>query len=81
MGWTSFVAEIADGSLHSFGTTFSAEFFSLPEGYTYSDIRIIRSGMVYSEEKGLTPYALEALEAARVYRERPFFTCYLDHLL
>lgn len=80
MSWTSFVAEMVDGTLHSFGSTFSFEFFELPEGYSYRDIKKIHSGMVYSEKNGITPYSLTSLEEAVVYRERPFFTCYLDQI-
>ena len=81
MGWTSFVVEMKDGTLHSFGTTFSFEFFDLPRGYSHDDIKSIHSGMVYSASRGLTDYSLDALKAAQVYRERPFFTCYLDDLI
>jgi hypothetical protein len=80
MSWISFVAEMRDGTLYSFGTTFLIEFFDLPDGYTYDDIKSIQSGMVFSPGRGLTQYSLEALRDARVYRERPFFTCYLDYL-
>lgn len=80
MSWTSFVTEMRDGSFHSFGTTFLIEFFDLPDGYSCDDIKNIQSGMVYSPARGLTPYSLDALKDARVYRERPFFTCYLDYL-
>jgi hypothetical protein len=78
MGWTSFVVEMQDGSMHSFGTTFSFEFFELPEGYKHQDIKRIHSGMVYSDKNGLTSYSLATLNDAVVYRERPYFTCYLD---
>lgn len=80
MSWTSFVAEMKDGSLHSFGTSFLFEFFELPEGYTHADIKNIQGGMVFSPARGLTPYSPDALNGARVYRERPFFTCYLECL-
>jgi hypothetical protein len=80
MSWTSFVAEMTDGTFHSFGTTFLFEFFELPEGYRHQDIKTIHSGMVYSERSGLTPYSLSALKEAIVNRERPFFTCFLDQL-
>jgi hypothetical protein len=80
MSWTSFVTEMRDGSLHSLGTTFSFEFFDLPDGYTFNDIKNIQSGMVFSQARGLTPYSLDAVQEARVYREKPFFTCYLDYL-
>jgi len=38
MGWTAFVVEMDDGTMHSFGTAFRMEFFDLPEGYTYRNI-------------------------------------------
>ena len=80
MSWTSFVAEMKDGTMHSFGSTFSFEFFELPDGYSHQDISRILSGTVYSAKKGLTPYTIENLNGAIVYRERPYFTCYLDQL-
>jgi hypothetical protein len=80
MSWTSFVAEMQDGSLHSYGTTFSTEFFDLPPGYKYEDIGNIKTGMVYSANRGLTNYSLDALNEAVVYRELIFFTCFVDGL-
>jgi hypothetical protein len=34
MGWTAGVVEMRDGTLRSYGTSFSVEFFDLPQGYT-----------------------------------------------
>jgi hypothetical protein len=80
MSWTSFVAEMHDGALHAYGTTFCTEFFDLPTGCKYDDIANIKSGMVYSPKRGLTHYSLDALNDASVFRELPFFTCFLDDL-
>lgn len=80
MGWTAFVVEMKDGSMHSYGTSFSFEFFDLPDGYSYSNIERIHSGMLYSEEHGLAPFSAKSGEPCRLYREKPFFTCYLDPL-
>ncbi len=80
MGWTAFVAEMNDGSMHSFGTSFSFEFFDLPEGYSYGDVKRIISDAIFSETDGLIPCSLAAMKNVRVYREKPFFTCYLDQL-
>jgi hypothetical protein len=69
MGWTEFYAVMKDGAEFRFGTQFLTEFFGLPEGYGIADIvRIIPA------VRG------EAPRHQRIYRERPFFTCYVDDL-
>lgn len=80
MGWTAFVAEMRDGSMHSYGTAFNFEFFDLPQKYSLSDIAKIHSGMVYSKGRGLEAYSLAASKEAQTWREKPFFTCYLKAL-
>jgi len=80
MSWTAFVVEMKDGVMFSFGTTFSFEFFELPEGYAYTDIARIHSGMLHSQEQGLIPFSTNSMNGIRIYREKPFFTCFLDHL-
>jgi hypothetical protein len=80
MSWTAFVVEMKDGTMYSFGTSFSFEFFDLPEGYSYTDIETVHSGMVYSRQQGLREFSLNSLNDERIYREKPFFTCYLDQL-
>ncbi len=80
MSWTAFVVEMRDGTMHSYGTTFSFEFFDLPNGYSYNDIAKIHSGMVYLREQGLQAFSLNSLSAVQVYREKPFFNCYLQQL-
>ena len=69
-----------DGTMYSFGTTFCFEFFELPEGYSYNDIARIHSGMVYSRGQGLVEFSMNPLKDVHIYREKPFFTCYLDQL-
>ena len=80
MGWTAFVAEMRDGTMHSYGTSFRFEFFDLPDSYSYTDIVKIHSGMVYSSATGLQKFSLELLEGCSPLREKPFFTCYLREL-
>jgi len=80
MGWTAFVAEMRDGTMHSYGTSFSFEFFDLPEGYSYGDIVKIHSGVVYSRSSGLQKFSLDLLKQNPPLREKPFFTCYLPEL-
>ncbi len=85
MGWTAFVAEMKDGTMHSYGTQFNFEFFELPEAYSFSDIGKIHSGMVYSQARGLHAFSAQSqAETVHSYghslRERPFFACYLKEL-
>ena len=80
MGWTAFVAEMKDGTMHPYGTQFRFEFFDLPNEYSFADIEKIHSGMVYSQPKGLDTYSMASMKEIRPYREKPFFTCYLDEL-
>lgn len=78
MGWTAFVVEMRDGSMHSYGTAFNFEFFDLPPNYSHSDIANIHSGMVYSKVRRLEPYSFAESKEAQTWREKPFFTCYLN---
>jgi hypothetical protein len=80
MSWTAFVVEMKDETMYSCGTSFRFEFFDLPEGYSHSDIARIHSGMVYSKERGLAAFSMDALKEKHTYREKPFFTCYLAEL-
>jgi hypothetical protein len=80
MGWTAFVAEMKDGTMHSYGTSFSFDFFELPVGYSHSDIVKIHSGMVYSKDSGLKAFSMNSAQQTKPFRERPFFTCYLQDL-
>lgn len=69
MGWTQFTVEMSDGSQHFFGTTWFNEFFHMPEGYTAKEIvKIHPHPMLAPKPEGT------------IYRERPFFTCYIDGL-
>lgn len=80
MGWTAFVAEMRDGTMHSYGTSLSFEFFDLPVGYSHSDIVRIHSGMAYSKASGLVAFSMKSVQETRPLREKPFFTCYLQTL-
>jgi hypothetical protein len=80
MSWTAFVVEMKDGTKYSCGTSFRFEFFDLPNGYSHTDIAKIHSGKVYSKERGLVDFYMGAVKEIHTYREKPFFTCYLDEL-
>jgi hypothetical protein len=63
MSWTQFVGVMRDGREFAFATTYYNEFFTMPEGYTAEDLVSVRA-----HDRGNTQW----------YRERPFFTCYVD---
>jgi hypothetical protein len=68
MSWTQFTVVMHDGREFTFGTTYLREFFAMPDGYSGDDIATIR------------PASLGARPAGECFRERPFFTCYVDGL-
>lgn len=69
MSWTEFYARMKDGAEYRFGTTFLTEFFAMPEGYSAGDIVEITPAV-----------RAERPRQEKIYRERPFFTCYVDGL-
>jgi hypothetical protein len=86
MGWTGFVARMKDGKYIGFGTRFLREFFQMPEGYNVDDIveiinhsYVLKSGELRSYRAAHSEFPAD-YDPALVYRERPFFDCFLDHL-
>ena len=69
MSWTEFYAEMSDGAEFRFGTSFLTEFFDMPDGYSATDISKITPAV-----RGQLP------RIERIYREKPFFTCYAEWL-
>ncbi len=65
MSWTAFNGIMKDGREFSFGTALPTEFFHMPVGYSGSDIVQVVS---HKRTEG------------EVYRERPFFTCFVKGL-
>jgi len=70
MNWTQFTARMKDGRQFQFGTTYSMEFFDMPDGYTAGDIV-----KIISATRGTPPNFQE-----KVFREKPFFVCYIEGL-
>jgi len=83
MGWTGWVFEMKDGKLFAYGSSFTMEFFDLPAGYTFGDVTKVHNHSYLSkggnlvnlqQGAGLPPdYGHDSL-----FRERVFFTCYID---
>ncbi len=69
MGWTEFYAVMKDGAEFRFGTTYLTEFFDMPSGYSAADIVRITPAV-----RGEKP------RQEHIYREKPFFTCYVEGL-
>lgn len=86
MAWTGFAAKMKDGKYFGFGTTFLWEFFQLPDGYLVTDIEKIINHSYVLKTGELRPHKVpfftlpDDYKDAIIYRERPFFGCYLDHL-
>jgi hypothetical protein len=84
MSWTGFVFEMKDGSRHSFGTTFLTAFFELPNGYTFDDVLTVHNHSFVDESGQVVPIrqpdgsSLAPYRRGRVYRERPYFDCFID---
>jgi len=86
MGWTGFAAKMKDGNIFGFGTTFLWEFFQMPDNYSVDDIveiinhsYVLKTGELRSHREGPMTRPEEYKDAV-VYRERPFFECYIDNL-
>jgi hypothetical protein len=86
MAWTGFVAKMKDGKQFAFGTPFSFLFFAMPEGYTPGDIAEIMNHAYLDKDGNIKSYHardwLAQYEQNRgpIFKDRPFFECYLDHL-
>lgn len=86
MGWTGFAAKMKDGKYLGFGTSFRWEFFQMPDEYSVDDITeiinhsyVLQTGELRShkEEEMTRP---DDYNKATVYREMPFFECFIDNL-
>jgi hypothetical protein len=84
MGWTGFVAKMHDGNQFAFGTTFQFDFFNLPAGYSTTDIVKIVNHSYLDKNGNLKNYHdpkdYDSFDRSLIYRERPYFECYLDNL-
>ena len=86
MGWTGFVAKMKDGNFFGFGTTFLFDFFQMPDDYSVEDVEeiinhsyVLNTGELRSHREGPLTRP-EEYKNAVVYRERPYFECYIDGL-
>lgn len=86
MSWTAFVIKFKNGQKASFGTSWNWEFFSKPDGVDFDNIEEIISGAYLDKNgevifhKSIQNYSQMKDLLDEIYREKPFFECYLDNL-
>jgi len=84
MSWTAFVAKFNDNRMLSFGTSWDTEYFDLPDDFDLKNVtEIINNSYIHKNgeivgHKSLGEERFDNLQ--HIYRQRPFFECYLDHL-
>jgi hypothetical protein len=83
MGWTGWVFEMRDGKLFSYGSSFTMEFFDLPEGYTFNDVAKVHNHSFLSKDGALVDLARggrlpAGYDEVKLFRERVYFTCNID---
>lgn len=86
MGWTGFAAKMKDGKYFGFGTRFLTDFFQMPDNYSTEDIieivnhsYVSKNGEIHSHNVPFLKFP-DDWEKDMIYRERPYFVCYIDNL-
>jgi hypothetical protein len=86
MGWIAFAIRMRDGKYFGFGTTYHWEFFDFPDGYSAEDAveivnhsYVLQSGELRSHKVPFieTP---DDYKSAVIYREKPFFECFIESI-
>jgi hypothetical protein len=85
MAWTGWVFEMHDRKMFAYGSSWTMEFFDLPEGYTFDNVVRVHNHSFLSDEgelRSLEQGAVLPLEyhLDNLLRERIYFTCYIDGL-
>ena len=89
MSWTAFVIEFKNGEKLSFGTSWSFQFFDIPNEFNFENFTNVISGVYLNKDNQIEPHKSilsliddkERKERLKfIYREKPFFECFLDEL-
>jgi hypothetical protein len=83
MAWTGWVFEMSDGRFFPYGSSFSMEFFQLPDGYSFADVTkvhnhsfVTASGELRTLKQGeMLP---DDYDHEKLFRERIYFTCAIE---
>lgn len=83
MAWTGWVFEMSDGKLFAYGSSFTMEFFDLPDGYSFGDVVKVHNHSFLSADGALRSLEQGAMFPAdyspkNLFRERIYFTCNID---
>lgn len=85
MAWTGWVFEMRDGKMFAYGSSFTMEFFDLPDGYTFGDVVKVHNHSFLSADGALRSLEQGAMlptdySPKNLFRERVYFTCNIDDL-
>ena len=86
MSWTGFCVKMNDGKVYGYGSRYLFDFFQMPKGYVASDIEEILNHSYISNNGNLEKHKVPFMDwpsdydKDAVYRERPFFDCYIKGL-
>lgn len=85
MGWTGWVFQMKDSRMFQYASSFRMEFLNLPDGYTFDDVtKVYNHSYVRADGSlGILPQGGQLpadYDYKRLFRERTFFTCYLEDL-
>jgi hypothetical protein len=85
MAWTGWVFEMSDGNMFSYGSSFSMEFFQLPDGYSFSDVIKVHNHSYVGKNGELLPlqqggFLPDDYKDIFLLRERVYFTCAIESI-
>jgi hypothetical protein len=83
MAWTGWVFEMSDSSMFSYGSSFSMEFFQLPDGYSFRDVAKVHNHSYVGKNGKLLPLQQggclpDDYKDIPLLRERVYFTCAIE---
>jgi hypothetical protein len=85
MAWTGWVFEMSDGSMFSYGSSFSMKFFQLPDGYSFRDVTKVYNHSYVGKNGKLIPlqqgsFLPDDYKDMPLLRERVYFTCAIESI-
>lgn len=83
MGWTGWVFEMKDGRKFAYGSSFTMEFFQVPDGYTFADVAQVHNHSYLDAQGNLKSLQQgcgipDDYDTDKLFRERVYFTCSIE---